>query len=445
MANVLILCNDAIRVKVKTCEALANACRALGHSCLVRDTADVRFALETLQTAPAAAQTDFHEHIASKWIRLLNYYEIDTIIALDLDWLLLPREFLDSERIQNIHSLWFDDLKTSLHSHWNHYFPHPRLDIQAILTHPKVTHYFYSHGQLEEARLLGLNNAHYSALAADETLLHHQNPPEITNRIAFIGNPGYRQTPHPAIVDLMHKGAELHELRALSRQHILAQPPPEFQDWYQEEPSVRKLIENATEIKALHPYQPAARILLSLKKDHPSAITYLKEKGHLLSALRLIKLVNHYERPATVYRLYHRGFLDVYSAPEEWEPYGIVSNAFLSAPQLAPAYQRYLLHLNAANPIRDATANEKLFEIAASARASLNLESPDVRKCYSDDHILFAASLEELEYKANHFRSSPESATRLGQNARLKTQKDHLWQNRLESILVQKTTQIKKE
>jgi spore maturation protein CgeB len=98
-------------------------------------------------------------------------------------------------------------------------------------------------------------------------------------------------------------------------------------------------------------------------------------------------------------------------------------------------YRHYPAHLNAANCARDATANEKLFEIAACARVSLNLDSPDVRACYSEEEIVLAPSDEALETAAEKIVRDPAAALALGEKARQRTATAHLWEHRLGKAL----------
>jgi len=136
-----------------------------------------------------------------------------------------------------------------------------------------------------------------------------------------------------------------------------------------------------------------------------------------------------------VHRLWRRGWLDVHGPPEQWAPYGIAAQPTVPFPRLASAYRRYPAHLNAANCARDATANEKLFEIAACARASLNLDSPDVRACYSDQEIILAESDEALEGAAEAIVRDPSTVLAMGERARQRTASEHLWEHRLGKAL----------
>jgi spore maturation protein CgeB len=84
---------------------------------------------------------------------------------------------------------------------------------------------------------------------------------------------------------------------------------------------------------------------------------------------------------------------------------------------------------------RDASANEKLFEIAACARLSLNLDSPDVRACYADGEIVLAESEEALEAAAENVLRDTDAALAAGEKARRRTADEHLWEHRLGKAL----------
>lgn len=432
MANILILSNDAFRVKAKTCESLAAACRRLGHFAIVRDTADARFGLQAVEKSQ---QAEYRENLASKYLRLFDFFEFDTVIALDLDWLLLPDEFLRHPRIVKIISFWFDDLQTWLQGPVHESFISEKLRFEEILKHEKVLHCFYGRGQALEGELFGIQNQKLSPLAAAKELLDEKRLPEITNRLAFVGNPGCRQQPHPEIVKRIHEGADLEELRTLARMHILSCPPEEMREWMHEEPACKEFMEFATQVKVVQPLTPACEILKITAEGYAKGFDYLQSKNALLKACLLIKLVNQYERPAFIYRLYSKNLADVFSAQNEWKLYGVESRSFVSAIHLTEVYQRYLIHLNAPNPLRDAPGNEKLFELSACARTSLNLESPDVREYYSEEEVCFVSSLKELEAKAQELLAQTEKAIAMGINARRRTAETHTWDHRLVSVI----------
>jgi hypothetical protein len=296
-------------------------------------------------------------------------------------------------------------------------------------------HHFYGDSQAQEARLLGVTHQRLTRLAAPRQLLENAAPCLRTDKLAFIGNPGFRGTPHAGALKLMEAGAELEELRTYSRDAILEQPGAQAVKWFSEEPTVRNLLAVATEARRRFPYQPALQIVQLTGTHYPRAFEYLNEKGTILDLAFLVKLVNRYDRPAFVHRLWKRGWIDVYSAADEWQPYGIEALPYLNFSALPAHYRMYAAHLNAPNAIRDATANEKLFEIAASGRLSINLESPDVRSCYGPGEIMLVDSLAALEAAAEQVLRDPESALAAGGKARQRTAREHLWDHRIASML----------
>ncbi|MEI9998759.1 MAG: glycosyltransferase [Verrucomicrobiota bacterium] len=102
--------------------------------------------------------------------------------------------------------------------------------------------------------------------------------------------------------------------------------------------------------------------------------------------------------------------------------------------ELPACYRQYVAHLNAPNAIRDATANEKLFEIAACGRLSINLDSPDVRSCYGEGEITTVDSLAALEAAAEQVLRDPDAALAAGERARRRTAVEHLWDHRVAAM-----------
>ena len=253
------------------------------------------------------------------------------------------------------------------------------------------------------------------------------------DRLAFVGNPGLPSIPGAVALAAMERGENLAALRRLARQEVLEGLPTAEPtvSWLRENPAVHDLLAAATEARLTQPNTAAISLLMQAGKAFPDAYDFLNRRGHLLDAVLLVKLVNRYDRPALVRRLWKRGWLDVYGAPDQWKPYGIAAQPTVPFPRLASVYRRYPAHLNAPNCARDASANEKLFEIAACARLSLNLESPDVRACYSEEEIVLAESEEALEAAAENVRRDPGAALAKGENARRRTAREHLWEHRL--------------
>jgi hypothetical protein len=235
----------------------------------------------------------------------------------------------------------------------------------------------------------------------------------------------------------MERGDGLAALRRLAREEILAELPggEPAAGWLRACPAVAHLLEAATELRLAQPHTAAIALLVEAGRAHPGAFDYLNGSGSMLDAALLVKLVNRYDRPGLALRLYRRGWLDVFGTPEQWAPYGVVARPTVSFPRLAEVYQRYPAHLNAANCARDATANEKLFEIAACGRLSLNLDSPDVRACYAEPEIVLAESEAALESAAERALHDPDAALAAGAKARERTAREHLWEHRLKKAL----------
>jgi hypothetical protein len=211
--------------------------------------------------------------------------------------------------------------------------------------------------------------------------------------------------------------------------------PDELKRWIELEPTVKDLISVATGMRLAQPEIPASVLLESVGRDYPRAYQFLNDQECLMDAWVIIKLVNHYDRPAFVYRLYQTGLLDVYSASDEWEKYGVKSYPTVNAIDLPQTYQSYPAHLNVPNPLRDASANEKLFEIAACERVSINLHSLELSKFYPENSILSVNRLTDLDKISKKVLNDPQPYLRMGKEARVWTARHHTWEHRLQKIL----------
>jgi len=432
--GVLILSNDFLTPFAKTSDYLASALERRRIPAYVRDNADARMLVflcsEEMQPKIPRAQAA----ICTGLRDLIEYAEIDTVLSLDMNWYVTPGLFVDDPAIKAIHSLWFDDFRAWCTSPMNPCFPADGDEFQRHVKHPKVTHHFYGDSQAQEARLLGVNRQRVTRLAAPRHLVQNEAPCLRTDRLAFIGNPGFRGTPHEEAVRLMEAGAEIEELRNFSRDAILKYPDAHTAPWFNEEPTVRNLLAVALEARRRFPFQPALQIIRMAGTHYERAFEYANEKGIILDLAFLVKLVNRYDRPAFVHRLWKRGWIDVYSAEDEWKPYGIDALPYVNFSDLPAHYRMYAAHLNAPNAVRDATANEKLFEIAACGRLSINLDSPDVRSCYDPGEITLVDSLAPLEAAAEQVLRDPDIALAGGELARRRTTREHLWDHRITSI-----------
>ena len=433
--GVLILSNDLLTPFAKTSDYLAAALERRHIPAYVRDNADARmltflFSEEMTPKLPRA-----QEAVCESLRELVQYAGIDTVISLDLNWYVTPGLFVDDAAIRSIHSLWFDDFRSWCTSPFNPCFPAEGDVFQQHIKHPKVMHHFYGDSQALEARLLGVTHQRITRLAAPRHLVENEEPCVRRDRLAFIGNPGFRGTPHTGAIKLMEAGAEIEKLRAFCRDAILKYPDVHSLEWFEQEPSVRNLLAVALEARRQFPFKPALKILQVAGAHYPRAFEFINEKGIILDVAFLVKLVNRYDRPAFVHRLWKRGWIDVYSAADEWKPYGVEALPYITFGDLPKHYRMYAAHLNAPNAIRDATANEKLFEIAASGRLSINLDSPDVRSCYDPGEIMLVDSLAALEAAAEQALRDPEAALASGEKARARTAREHLWDHRVASML----------
>jgi hypothetical protein len=438
--GVLILSNDFLTPFAKTSDYLAAALERRGIPAYVRDNAEARLLTYLFSEEMAPKMPLAQEAIGESLRELIQYAAIDTVLSLDLNWHVTPGLFIDDPAIRSIHSLWFDDFRSWCTSPFNPCFPIEGDAFQQHVKHPKVTHHFYGDSQALEARLLGVTRQRITRLAAPRHLMQNEAPCLHTDRMAFIGNPGFRGTPHEGAVKLMEAGAEIEVLRTFCRDAILKYPDVRSVEWFEEEPSVRNLLAVALEARRRFPFQPALQILQLAGTHYPRAFEFVNEKGIVLDLAFLVKLVNRYDRPAFVHRLWKRGWIDVYSAADEWAPYGIDALPYVTFSELPAHYRMYAAHLNAPNALRDATANEKLFEIAACGRLSINLDSPDVRSCYDPGEIILVDSLAGLEAAAEQALRDPEAALVCGEKARRRSAREHLWDHRVASMFADAPT-----
>ncbi|HEX4139514.1 MAG TPA: glycosyltransferase [Candidatus Methylacidiphilales bacterium] len=434
-SGVLLMSNDMATPFAKTTDFIAAAIERRGVPAYVRDSTEGRNLTYLFQQEMASRSLEAQDAIADALRELCELAGIDTVLSLDLNWYLTPGLFVDDAAIRSVHSLWFDDFRSFCTSASNPLFPVDGDVFQRTIKHPKVTHHFYGDSMAQEARLLGFTSQRITRLAAPRQLIECDAPCTHRDKLVFIGNPGFRGTPHAGAIKLIERGADIDELRAFSRNATLKHPDVKLVEWIREEPEIVKLLGAALETRRQFPYRPALQILHEVRTHSPRAFDYANEKGVILDLAFLVKLVNRYDRPAFIHRLWKRGWIDVYSAASEWEPYGVEALPYVNFCDLPEYYRKYAVHLNAPNSIRDATANEKLFEIAACGRLSINLDSPDVRSCYGPGEIVLVDSLAALEAAAEQVLRDPEAALASGEKARKRTEKEHLWDHRVAAML----------
>ena len=222
--GVLILSNDFLTPFAKTSDYLADALERRGIPTYVRDNADARMLTFLYESEHKEKQPLAQEAVCDDFRELIEFAQIDTVLSLDLNWYVTPGLFIDDPAIRSIHSLWFDDFRSWCTSPFNPCFPVEGDVFQQHIKHPNVIHHFYGDSQAQEARLLGVTGQRITRLAAPRHLIANQAPCTRTDRLAFIGNPGFRGTPHPEAVKLMMAGAGLDQLRTFCRDAILQQP-----------------------------------------------------------------------------------------------------------------------------------------------------------------------------------------------------------------------------
>lgn len=432
---ILLFSHDLSYAFTKTTESLATACQRLGVPAILRDSFDPRIVCLSLAvTDDASFSLQAEKIIEDRLNKFMDDWDIECVMALDLGWLFLPDFLLDHPKIKRIYSIWFDEFHSWCRTKTNAIFPYRKRQFQEIVSHPKVLHCFYGEAMSREAKLMGFSNQINSKLAAPKEFLNLHFPCEIADKLVFIGNPGFREPPSEEILKCIEDNMELPALRKISQAQIMHSVDKEIWPWLKEEKTVRNLVGVATEAKLQSPFISALEIIEMCSEAYPTAFEFLNEKGHILNIAWLVKLMNRYDRQALIYRLYKRGLVDVVSNQEEWKPYGVEALPSIFSDEMPSWYMKYAAHINAANPLRDATANEKLFEIAACGRTSINLDSIDVRACYDEDEVCFVKSLEEAEEMARKLIANPDLAFSMGKRARRRTAIEHTWDHRLENL-----------
>jgi hypothetical protein len=432
---VLILTNDFSLAAAKTSRHLGTALNRLGYRAIVRDTRISRWSAGHVEAESPEDHTLYEQAVIGKWSKFIFDYGITQVMSLDLHWLFSSPLFLTDDNVQRIDSFWFDDLRSHFKSAAT--FPLAPHEPLELINAPKVTHHCYGRGQAEEMRLVGVERIRPSALGAPAEYLRADEPCVRHDRVAFVGNPGLPTPPGPLALAEMERDGDLATLRQIARREMLDElsAVEPTAGWLRQMPTVRDLLADAAEARLAQPHAAAISLLVAAGRAWPQAFDFLNRGGHILDAALLVKLVNRYDRPALVRRFWSRGWLDVHGTPEQWKPFGVSAQPTVPFSQLTSVYRRYPAHLNAPNCARDASANEKLFEIAACARLSLNLDSPDVRACYGDGEIVLADSEEALEAAVEKVLRDPDAALAAGEQARGRTAREHLWEHRLEKAL----------
>jgi hypothetical protein len=432
---VLVIGNDRSLTAAKTSRQLVCALERIGFHAIFRDTKIIRWAIGAAETAGATRREAYETAVAAKWNKFVLDYGIDLVLSLDLHWLFSKQAFLDDERVKQIHSIWVDDLRSNLAV--SPTFPLNGVPIRELIGAGKVTHHVCGASRAGELKLLGIDRVRRTRLAAGDDLLRHEQPCRRLDRLAFTGDPGRSAHPTSEALAAMDRGDDLAALRILARREILDDLANDERGalWLRENRQVRDLLAAAMELRTARPFAAAVSLLAEAGQAFPAAHDFLRRENFLLDAAATVREVNRYDRPALVHRFWKRGDLDVFGSAEEWKPYGIPAQPAASFSELGSHYRSYPAHLNAPDGTRDVTANEELFEIAASGRVSLNLASPEVRECYGKNDIVLAESEDELEEAARQILRDPAEALAMGENARQRTAREHLWEHRLREVV----------
>jgi hypothetical protein len=432
---VLVVSNDLSLTATKTSRHLCQALNQLGRGAIGRDTRLIRWAASEVKMESPVRREAYESGVVAKWNKFIFDYGFDAVISLDLHWLFSSRVFVENEKVKQIHSIWFEDLGSDLQKS-------PRFSLASqspldLINAPKVSHHCHGRGQAEELRFFGVKRVLSSALAAPAEYLEAAAPCTEMKKLAFVGGPGPGVAPTRAAITAMERGENLAALRRLARQEILAELSGQElkASWVRQCPAVADLLAAATGARLVKPGSAAVSLLAQAGQAYPDALEFFTRKGLMTDAAMLVKSVNRYDRSGLVHRLWRRGWLDVYGPADEWADYGITAQPTVSFPEMASIYRRHPAFLNHASYTRDAMANEDLYEIAACARLSLNLESTEARACYSDEEVIFADSDEALESAAEKVLRDPSAALARGERARQRTAKEHLWEHRLKRML----------
>ena len=151
---VLVLGNDLSPSAVKTARNICLSLGRLGLRAVGRDTRLIRWAAREVEREDASRREAYETGVVSKWNKFIFDYGFDTIISLDLNWLISVQLFVDDAQVKQIHSFWFDNVRTHIDSMTT--FPLGASSIQAIIGKPKMSHHCCLPGQAEALQDLGV-------------------------------------------------------------------------------------------------------------------------------------------------------------------------------------------------------------------------------------------------------------------------------------------------
>src|ERR1700683_4001694 len=134
---VLVLSNDLSLAATKTSRHLCQALTRLGFGAIGRDTRLIRWSAAEIEQESPMRRTAYETAVVAKWNKFIFDYGINTVISLDLHWLFSSQLFVSDDQIRQVHSFWFDDLRSHLQSAPMFSLePHTPLD---LINQPKVS------------------------------------------------------------------------------------------------------------------------------------------------------------------------------------------------------------------------------------------------------------------------------------------------------------------
>jgi hypothetical protein len=337
--------------------------------------------------------------------------------------------------VKRIHSFWSENMRSGPQAA-SMFAPEPRTMLD-LANHAKVSHHTFGPRQARELAAQGLLRISMSTLAAPAEFLEANEPCTEHGKIAFVGEPGLGLPATPSALAALEQGQGLTALQHLARQEILkalAEGEPTA-SWVRQCSSVADLLAAATERRLAHPQTSAFDLLDEAGAAYPEARLFLQENCLTAEACLLIKAVNRYDRLAVILRLWRRGWLDVHGSPGLWKTFGVDARPPVPFPLLASFYRRYPAYLHIPHFTRDGGPDEQPFEVAASGRLSINFESSELENYYQPDEMTFANSEEALEAAVEEIVRDSSQALAMGEKARERTAKEHLWEHRLSKAL----------
>ncbi len=149
---ILVLGDDRSSSHTKTSRQIGLAAARIGRRAIVRDTSLLHWSINEVPVEYPERREAFRQLFENKWNKLILDYGVDTVIGLDLCWLLSPDLFLRSEHIQCVHSFWICKESTSL-------FPSENkgiVDIRNILNDNKCVHHCFDGETFELLKTMGI-------------------------------------------------------------------------------------------------------------------------------------------------------------------------------------------------------------------------------------------------------------------------------------------------